>query len=504
MLGVLVASAPAAPAAVHMQPIYEQSVIAPGTAAIHVLIKFNALSSLPQTQGPRPPVNLALVIDRSGSMSERGKLEYAKMAARDLIGRLSDKDYAALVVYDSAVSVQMKASAMTAANKNRMLNAIDNLRPAGATNLSGGMTTGIRQIDKLDSAGLRRVILLSDGLANEGETSHYRLGEMAAQARQGGVSLSAMGLGESYDEDRMQLLAQRGGGNYYYIRDPEDSSRFFASELKGIMAGVTKGVTLTLRPGGNVADVKIHGYTSSRDNGAIKIDLSDFYAEEERSMMLELSLKELASGQLDLGELDLQYEALPAAEPGAASVKLQAAVDSDAGKQAASVNREVQALALAAQIDRQYAQALAAAKGGDFAQAEKLIDDARSQLRNSPLTRESEILELKERSMALESSRIQAVAAAPAPAQQDYIKSSAAKVYSSGMGKPNALQMKMNSRGLEVELLQKSLTRLNYYHGPIDGVYSAAVQEAVTKYQQDNGLTPDGIAGPETQAALGL
>jgi murein L,D-transpeptidase YcbB/YkuD len=161
-------------------------------------------------------------------------------------------------------------------------------------------------------------------------------------------------------------------------------------------------------------------------------------------------------------------------------------------------------LALAAQVDRQYQQALTAAKGGDFAQAEKLIAEARSQLSSSSLTQESELLELKERAMTLESRRIQAIAAAPAPAQQDYIKSNSAKVYSAGRGKPNALQMKMNSQGLEVELLQKSLSGRNYYQGPIDGVYSEAVRAAVLKFQQDEGLNPDGIAGPETQAALGL
>jgi murein L,D-transpeptidase YcbB/YkuD len=270
------------------------------------------------------------------------------------------------------------------------------------------------------------------------------------------------------------------------------------------MAGVTKDIILTLRPGRNVADIKIHGYTSSRENNAVKIDLSDFYAGEERGMLLEFSLKELAPGKLDLGELDLQYEILPAAAPEAETIQLQIAVDSDAAKQTASVNREVQALALASQIDRQYAQALAVAKGGDFEQAKQLINDARNKLANNPLTGESELLELKERSMILESNRIQQMAAAPAPAQQDYIKSNAAKVYSSSMGKPNALQMKMNSRGLEVELLQENLSRLNYYQGPIDGVYSAAVRDAVSKYQRDNGLKPDGVAGPETQAALGL
>lgn len=491
----------AADPAVSLKAEYEQTVIAPNATTVHIVINFKAMPV--KVEGERKPMSLALVIDRSGSMSEAGKLEYAKMAARDLVNRLNEQDSLALVVYDTQVELLFPLAKMTKANRDRVLARINKLQPSSATNLSGGMQRGFEQLLKADSAGLKRAILLSDGLANQGETVPSRIAAMAAKARDKGVTLTAMGLGEDYDEDLMQLIAQRGGGNYYYIRHPEDSSRFFASELKGVIGSVTKDVRLYLTLGDKVKDVKIYGYTQSGEGRERQVDISDFYSDEERMMVIEYQVEPGAGEMLGLGGVRLSYESLLGdGRLSETAIPLVVSVSADENKQRQSMNQDAQVQVLAVQADEQYALALDAASEGRFEEAEKIINDTRAELSNSNIS--SAVLESKQESLQVESQRIQAVAAAPASAQQDFVKQGRSRIYNSSKGNANMEQMKEGSSGLEVELLQKALTQAGFYHGPVDGVYSQAVQSAVRDFQKSKGLTVDGIAGPATQNALGL
>ena len=502
-LALLVGCAPLAVAqTISIAPEYEQTIITPDSTSIHIVIRFKARPVAENTA--RAPMSLALVIDRSGSMSEAGKLSYAKMAARDLIKRLTDKDYLSLVAYDTDVEVLQPAVKMTRANQEKVLRMVDNLYPSSATNLYGGMEAGFNQLLKADTAGLKRVILLSDGLANVGTTQASQIAARASSAKQKGVTLTAMGLGEDYDEDLMQLIAQRGGGNYYYIRNPEDSSRFFASELKGVFAGVSKNINLQLILGPQVEDVKVYGYTVSGEGKERQIDLSDFYGDEERMMILEFKLKSPRTGTLGLAGLRLEYNSLLENKMDTQIVPLAVEVSRNASQAKASANKDVQVEVLALQADEKYAQALSAASEGRFAEAEQIVADTRAQLSSNPLTSQSELLSSRQEAMTLEEERISAVAAAPVAQQQDYIKQGRNRIYNASMGKINMQQMSNGSSGLEVELLQNALSKLGFYSGPINGIYSDDVEEAVKSYQQSQGLKADGIAGPATQNALGL
>jgi Ca-activated chloride channel family protein len=501
----LLTGVPVLAAVITMQPEYQQQVIAPEAEKVELVIRFKA-PALPSSAGDRAPLALALVIDRSGSMDENGKLNYAKSAAANLVRQLNDKDVASLVVYDSKVEELFPARHMTSANRQKILRFINSLEPGGSTFLSGGLEAGARQMERADSPGQKRVILLSDGLANVGVSDHSSLAAMAARIRQKGVSLTTMGLGRDYDEDLMQLIAQRGGGNYYYIRRPQDAERYFASELKGIMAGVSKNITLTFTLNDNVLEVMVYGYTLERQEREYALDISDFYGEEERTMVMELTVKPAGGGQvLDLGSLNLRYQSLAEnGGPETVVLPLRVEVSPDAQLQQASINREAQAQVLAARVDANYAKALDEAKAGNYEQAEAIVADNKVLLAESPLTAGNELLSGKLEAMDLESQRISAVAAAPAPMQQEYIKQARERVYKVSQGKGNAEQMREGSEGLEVELLQNALSKAGFYNGPVDGIFGPGVSAAVRRFQSANGLSADGIAGPQTQEKLGL
>jgi Ca-activated chloride channel family protein len=331
------ASAP--PPTLTMQPEYRQSVLAPGSGKVELLIRVKAM---PAPGQERLPLSVALVIDRSGSMDQEDKLSYARIAAANLVGQLDEQDEAALVAYGYRAEELFPTSPMTSANRQQILHLISSLQSGGSTNLYGGMEAGFLQMEQAANLGQQRIILLSDGLPDGGPG---RLAALAAQIRQAGISLSTMGLGPDHDENLMRLLAQRGGGNYYYIRKPEETKRYFADELQDIMAGVSKATTLVLNLNDNVLESRVYGYTLERQGQEYTADIRDFHGDEERSLMLELTIRPVQESRvLDLGSLTLRYQSLTGnGVQESVVVPLQVEISPDRARQQASINRQAKA-----------------------------------------------------------------------------------------------------------------------------------------------------------------
>jgi Ca-activated chloride channel family protein len=181
----------------------------------------------------REPMNLAVVLDRSGSMADQGKIEYAKKAVLALIDQLREEDLFSLVIYDDVITVLREARRMGSKSELRRL--LDDITPRGATNLGGGLSEGLRQVERnRDREYLNRVVLLSDGLANRGTTDPYELRRIAQRYRARSISITTMGVGLEYNENLMMGLAESGGGNYYFVESPGSLASIFRKELEGL------------------------------------------------------------------------------------------------------------------------------------------------------------------------------------------------------------------------------------------------------------------------------
>jgi Ca-activated chloride channel family protein len=140
----------------------------------------------------RRPMNLCVVLDRSGSMADEGKITYAKKALYALIDQLTERDILSIVIYDHVVEVL--SSAKRVGNKAALKRLIERIEPRGNTNLGGGMIEGFRQVERqFDRAYVNRVVLLSDGLANQGITDSWELNRIAGKYRSRFISLTTMG-----------------------------------------------------------------------------------------------------------------------------------------------------------------------------------------------------------------------------------------------------------------------------------------------------------------------
>lgn len=209
----------------------------------HVLVEITAP---PATEvATRPRVNVAFVLDRSGSMGGENKITLAKDALRHGIERLARTDRFSVVVYDNEVEVVAPGRLADADAKREALHRLASIGPRGNTNLSGGWLRGAEQVaSALDPEAVNRVLLLTDGLANEGITDRTDLERHASELRARGVSTSTFGVGEDFDERLLGAMADAGGGAFRFIGRPEEIPGLIGSEVGELLEVTARNVEL--------------------------------------------------------------------------------------------------------------------------------------------------------------------------------------------------------------------------------------------------------------------
>lgn len=193
-----------------------------------------------------PPSNLVFLIDVSGSMSGATRLELVKSSMKMLVNTLRDNDRVAIVVYASEVGEKLAST--PGSDKQTIKNAIDALSAYGSTNGAGGIQKAYEIAEKnFVKGGNNRIILCSDGDFNVGVSSPQALEEMIEQKRQSGVFLSVLGYGMgNYKSNRMQVLAEKGNGNAFYIDNIQEANRVLVQEFSGTLYTIAKDVKLQL------------------------------------------------------------------------------------------------------------------------------------------------------------------------------------------------------------------------------------------------------------------
>lgn len=257
----------------------------------YIYLEVKADTYVPPIEDLRSPVNLAIVIDRSGSMSGE-KLRYAKEAAKFVVNMLEDRDFISIVMYDEEVDVVVKSTQVS--NKREILKKIDAIYEDGATNLCGGMMEGYHQIaQNKNERYVNKVLLLSDGLVNEGITDAATIEGIASKEDQeNGISISTFGIGLDFNEQLMTALAERGNGNYYFIADAEKIPSIFDRELSGLLKVVAQNAHITLDLPEGIHVSKAFGGHYVLDGNQVKINFRDIYSDETKAILLKFRIED--------------------------------------------------------------------------------------------------------------------------------------------------------------------------------------------------------------------
>lgn len=269
-----------------------------------------SLTGFKQDEAAPSPINLSLVIDRSGSMSG-DRIEKAREAAIMAINMLKDDDIVSVIAYSDNAYVIIPAT--KAKNKAAMIKIInDTIKPGGGTALFAGVSNGIKEVNKfINKNQVNRIILLSDGQANVGPSTTKELADLGQVAGKQGIAVTTIGLGNGYNEDLMTALAGFSDGNHAYVENSADLEKAFVREFKDVMSVVAQEVVVTIKLQDGVKPVRLLGRDGDITGNNITVKMNQLYSNQEKYVLLEvIPSKGKDSENKPLANVSISYDNL--------------------------------------------------------------------------------------------------------------------------------------------------------------------------------------------------
>ena len=276
--------------------------------AIYVLVEIKAGGDA------RPaslPVNVGLVLDRSGSMDGE-KMDNLKEAVGFVVDRLGDDDLVSVTIFDDQVETLIPGGPLKA--RGQIKERLGNVVPRGGTQISDGLKAGLAEVQKgLSKDRVNRILLLTDGQTWDDEEACLRL---AGEAGEKGIAITSIGLGEEWNEQLLLQLAERSRGNSHWIQDPIDIIEAFRQEVDGMQSVAAVNLKATVRMSPGVRPVKVFAtvpmisdLSSSSVRGQNVIaDLGSLDGRRGQALLIEAHVPAQRAGKLRLGQVEITYD----------------------------------------------------------------------------------------------------------------------------------------------------------------------------------------------------
>ncbi len=362
---------------------YANVMVTSESKLLYALLEMKPAAGSP---GKLAPLNLAVVLDKSGSMYEGEKLEYVKEAVQYVVSQLRPEDVFSLTAFADKGRVVIPAGLVTDREMARkIVQNIDQIEVGSGTEMSAGLDAALAEVRKnFSRERVNHVIILTDGLTQHEE----RCLEKCRRAADEGVSFSTIGVGDGFNEKLLIEMADKTGGSSYYIERPRDIPDIFARELAGVQSVIAQNLRLKITL---PRDISIRRAFKVKplitDLGALpvtdrktEIKVGDLQKNELQSVLLELVLPSRQPGSYRVAQVQVLYD-LPARNLADISESRDVVVGYTGDPAVASVvNPEVMQVVDMVSVFRQQTRALELAQAGEAARATQLLRSAATTL----------------------------------------------------------------------------------------------------------------------------
>jgi Ca-activated chloride channel family protein len=344
----------------------------PGTAYLHINLDGIALAS----KKDRAPVNVALVIDRSGSMGG-DKIDHAKRAAVMALGMLDARDIVSVVAFDDQIDVLVSATPMR--ERGKIEAGINALFARGSTALYAGVEKGGDQLETyLNRERVNRVILLSDGLANVGPSSPDEVAQLGYKLVKKGISVTTLGLGMGYNEDLMTRLANVTDGNHAFIENPDELEKFFALEFGDLTSVVAQDVTIHVHiyPNCGCTPKRSLWREAEIRGNDVTARINQVYGGQQKDLTIELSVPtDKPVGAYDIADVTVTYKDMASNQVVTSKDSVRLTLTRDAKEAEASIDKEVMSRVVSLQAVERNEAAMKLRDAGKLDEAKKAYQD---------------------------------------------------------------------------------------------------------------------------------
>jgi Ca-activated chloride channel family protein len=347
----------------------------PGEVVLQVKI-----SALQPPRAQRPPLNLAIVMDTSGSM-EGDPITAAKEAVRDLLGRLRSGDRAALITFGSVAQVLGKGGWDADAPPAELTEAVDKIESGGTTDMRAGLVAALDATSEWrNQEHLSRMILLSDGKPND----PMGLVDMATLAGSQGMPIVAFGLGIEFDEALLGEMARASSGSYAFLRGSEQIAERFQNEILKLETLVARNVSLEVVPGPGIDILEIPGWDDLSPGREAVVALGDLVGGKEREVLLRLGYGERShEARVELADVRIRYlDAYGGSGYQEHTYYVGIKANEDAAAAEALVNKVVQERLASVHAHLTAIRAAEEMRRGDVAAARQVLDEGVADYRN--------------------------------------------------------------------------------------------------------------------------
>lgn len=265
--------------------------------------------TLTNNASPRP-TDMLIILDRSGSMAAEKKISFAKAAIHDVLAQLTTSDRFALVSFSDNAITHSPLVTINATNRENLNRIVDTIPADGSTNMSDGLQSALQLIsDKHHSERIKKVLLLSDGQANQGISDPQGLASIVTQITKTGAVLSTIGMGLDFNETLMTTLADYGMGHYSYLEQLSGLGTILEKDLSDTRSIYASASTLDVTLGKGISLIDAGGYPITQlGHHAVRITTGQILDNTDKHFVMTFTVPTQQIGSLSLGQIQLNYQ----------------------------------------------------------------------------------------------------------------------------------------------------------------------------------------------------